>query len=227
VQAQNNFRPEEKSRLVISNPDTTDFYGKPDKRYMLDDYTRFPNMEEILTEFVTEVRIRKIRETTDLQVLNAPYKMFFDAPALVLIDGVPVTDIRQLLELDPLKLRSIDVVSRKFYMGKHSYPGIVHYKSYQGNLGGYTLPVDAAVYNFEGTQLQKEYISPDYSQPGDARIPDFRNLLYWSPYVKTGTGGKKRFDIFSGDLEGNYKIRVEGISNSGKTLTGLTYIDIR
>jgi hypothetical protein len=47
---------------------------------------------------------------------------------------------------------------------KKSYPGIVHYKSYQGNLGGAMLPVsDAAVYNFEGAQLQKEYLRRLYT----------------------------------------------------------------
>jgi hypothetical protein len=227
AQAQAGFRPEEKTMLVINNPDTTDFYGKPDKRYMLDDYTRFPNMEEIITEFVTEVRIRKNRETTDLQVINSPYKKFFEEPALLLIDGIPVTDTRQLLDLDPLKLQSIDVVSRKFFMGSRSYPGIIHYKSYQGNLGGYTLPVDAAVYSFEGAQLQKEYLSPDYSASSDNRIPDFRNLLYWKPSIQTDNKGKKRIDMYSGDLEGRYKITLNGVTETGKALNGSTSIDIR
>jgi hypothetical protein len=38
--------------------DTTDFYGKPDARYLLDNYVRFPDMKEILFEFVPEVRVR-------------------------------------------------------------------------------------------------------------------------------------------------------------------------
>ncbi len=227
AQAQNSFRPEEKSMLVISNPDTTDFYGKPDKRYMLDDYTRFPNMEEIITEFVTEVRIRRNGDLPELQVVNAPYKRFFEEPALVLMDGVPVTDIRQLLDLDPLKLQSIDIVSRKFFLGNHNYPGIIHYKSYQGNLGGYTLPVDAAVYSFEGAQLQKAYLTPDYRSASDQHIPDFRNLLLWEPSVVTDSKGKKRLEFFSGDLEGRYKIMLNGVSPSGSPLSGSAFIDIK
>ena len=51
--------------------DTTDFYGLPDKRYHLDDYTRFPNMEEILGEYIPEVRVRNPgSEDVKLQVLN-------------------------------------------------------------------------------------------------------------------------------------------------------------
>jgi hypothetical protein len=227
AQAQAGFRPEEKTMLVINNPDTTDFYGRPDKRYMLDNYTRFPNMEEIITEFVTEVRIRKNKEMTELQVVNAPYKKFFEEPALVLIDGIPVTDIRKLLDLDPLKLQSIDIISHRFFMGNHSYPGIIQYKSYQGNLGGYTLPVDAAVYSFEGAQLQKEYLSPDYSASSDNRIPDFRNLLYWNPGIQTDKNGKMRVDFYSGDLDGHYKIILNGVSETGKALNGSASIEIK
>ena len=32
--------------------DTTDFYGKPDIRYYLDEYVRFPNMEEVFAEII-------------------------------------------------------------------------------------------------------------------------------------------------------------------------------
>ena len=226
-QVQNSFRPGEKTRLVIIDPDTTDFYGSPDKRYMLDDYTRFPNMEEIITEFVYEVRIRKNKEAVELQVVNAPYKKFFEEPALVMMDGVPVTDVRQLMELDPLKIKSIDIVSRKFFMGNHSFPGIIHYKSYLGNLGGYTLPVDAAVYSFEGVQLQKEYLSPDYSISSDGRIPDFRNLLFWAPSLMTDRQGKKRIEVYSGDLDGSYHISIHGISATGKQLNGSAKVDIK
>jgi hypothetical protein len=112
-------------------------------------------------------------------------------------------------------------------MGNHSYPGIIHYKSYQGNLGGYTLPVDAAVYSFEGAQLQKEYLSPDYSGSSDKRIPDFRNLLYWNPGIVTDNKGNKKIAFFSGDLEGRYKVILNGISQTGKSLNGSASIEIK
>jgi len=227
AQAQSSFRPEEKTSLAVINPDTTDFYGKPDKRYMLDDYTRFPNMEEVITEFVVEIKIRKSKDAVELLALNSPYKKFFEQPALVLIDGVPVTDIKQMLELDVLKFQSIDIVTHKFFVGKTSYPGIIHYKSYLGNLAGYTLPADAAVYSFEGAQLPKDYATPDYSKPADQHIPDFRNLLYWAPAMVTDNKGKKRVELYGGDLEGNYKITVNGISTSGKPLNGTASIDIK
>src|SRR5678816_3975287 len=41
--------------------DTMAFYGKGFKTYLLDDYTRFITMEEVMREFVKEVRLRKSR----------------------------------------------------------------------------------------------------------------------------------------------------------------------
>ena len=39
--------------------DSTSFYGEPDKKFFLDDYTRFNSMEEVVREYVTGVSVRK------------------------------------------------------------------------------------------------------------------------------------------------------------------------
>jgi hypothetical protein len=74
----NKYRAEAKTRYITEGLDTTDFYGKPDKRYMLDDYTRIPNMEEILYEYVQEARARKLEDRSFIYVFNTPFKSFFE-----------------------------------------------------------------------------------------------------------------------------------------------------
>ncbi|HSF44984.1 MAG TPA: hypothetical protein VLA58_03210, partial [Chitinophagaceae bacterium] len=140
AEVSNKYRPEAKIRYLAEGLDTTDFYGKPDMRYMLDDYTRIPNMEEILFEYIQQVRVRRQGEKPAVLVFNTPFKTFFELPAMVLLDGVPVSDLSQLLALDPLQLKSVDVVARKFLLDEMQLPGIVHYKSYKADLGGYKLP---------------------------------------------------------------------------------------
>jgi hypothetical protein len=71
------YLAEQKTRLITGQVDTTDFYGKPDKRYILDNYTRFPDMQEILQEFIPEVRVRRNSGKAILQVVNQPFKVFF------------------------------------------------------------------------------------------------------------------------------------------------------
>jgi hypothetical protein len=220
----NKFRPEAKISYRVEGLDTTDFYGKPDMRYMLDDYTRIPNMEEILFEYIQQVRVRRLGEKPAILVFNTPFKTFFELPAMVLLDGVPVSDLAQLLALDPLQLKSVDVVARRFLLDEMQLPGIVHYKSYKADLGGYKLPAQDVVYSLRGNAIPVEPVFPDYSDKKDDRIPDMRNLLYWTPFHRSVTG---RTVFYTPDCEGEYIVCVRGVDKSGKEFMGEMVIRIK
>lgn len=208
------FRPEMKTTMLTERVDTTDFYGMPDKRYMLDNYVRFPDMQEILQEFIPEVRVRKTGGKAFLQVVNLPYKVFFEQPAMVLLDGIPITDTDQFLQLDPLRIQSIDVVARKFFLGQMQMHGIVHYKTYKTDLAGYKLPSGQLVSDYQGMSLP---MIPAYRGNSEQRIPDFRNTMYWR---KPGPLSRGRFQCYSQDAPGNYMIRVYGIDHAGNLYQG-------
>ena len=125
--------------------DTLPFFGKADKDYLLDDYVRFPTMEEVLREFVAEVRVRKQRDKYRIEVLNVPYNLYFQNEPLVLLDGLPVFDSNILMAIDPLKIRNIQVVAKRYYFGTKVLSGIVSFTSYDGDLAGYTIPRQAQV----------------------------------------------------------------------------------
>jgi len=125
--------------------DTLPFFGKADKDYLLDDYVRFPTMEEVLREFVAEVRVRKQRDKYRIEVLNVPYNLYFENEPLVLLDGLPVFDSNILMAIDPLKIRNIQVVAKRYYFGTKVLSGIVSFTSYDGDLAGYTIPRQAQV----------------------------------------------------------------------------------
>lgn len=130
-------------------PDTTLFYGHPDKTYNLDDYTRFGSIEEIMVEYVREVRLRKQGGRFQFEVLNTPYEYFFNEPALVLLDGVKVNDMERLLAVDPLRLKRLDVVARRYYAGSLACNGIVSFISYDGDMGGMALPPGSIVVEYK------------------------------------------------------------------------------
>lgn len=218
TQVQNAFTNTQTQQFYLPNfSDTTPFFGKPDKTYLLDEYTRFYTMEEVMREYVTEVQVRKNQKDFRYRMLNLPYKLFFEDNPLVLIDGVPVFDINKIIAFDPLKVKKLDIVSRKYFQGAVSYDGIASYSTYQGDLGGYQLDPSAIILEYAGLQLQRQFYSPQYETTEDkkSRIPDFRNLLYWSPDIKTGKGGTEQVNFFSSDLPGNYAIVVQGITSTG------------
>jgi hypothetical protein len=62
------------------------------------------------------------------------------------------------------------------------------------------------------------FYSPQYETEEQAasRLPDFRNLLYWSPDITTGSKGQTALTFFTGDVKGKYIDIIEGISTDGR-----------
>ncbi len=216
-QAGNTYQPEKKEIFALpASYDTTGFAGTPSKTYYLDDYTRFPTMEEVMREYVKEVHVKNRQKSFHYEVLNAPLLNYFSNEPLVLMDGVPVFDVNKVIELDPLKVKRIDVITNRLFAGRNQYDGVVSYSTYNNDLDGYQLDPNSLVIEYEGLQLKREFYSPQYetAQQVSGRIPDYRNVLYWSPGLQT-INGKQDISFYTSDLPGKYVVVVQGISASG------------
>lgn len=217
-QAENTYCLDKKRQfLVPAEMDTNAFYGKTERRYMLDDYTRFITMEEVMKEFVLEVKVRKPAKEYQFRVEDLAYKTFFEQAPLVLIDGLPVSNMDKIMSFDPLKIKEIDVATHRHYLGPLIAEGVVSYKTYQGDLAGYELDPNAIVIEYEGLQKQREFYAPVYETALQqaSRIPDLRNLLYWAPGIKTAGDGKQQCSFYTSDLPGNYMVVVQGLTAEG------------
>jgi hypothetical protein len=228
-QVENTYAGKQRQKFTIPGMrDTTRFFGIPDKSYRLDDYTRFITMEEVMREYVAEVRVRKTGNEFLYRVKNEPYRLFFDRDPLVLLDGVPVFDIKRLMEYDPLKIRQVDVVSRKYFTGKQGIEGIVSYSTYQGNLDGFALDPGASVQEYPGLQLQREFYAPAYetAEQIESPVPDFRNMLHWAPTVITGKEGSAALNFYTSDRPGRYAVFVQGLTSSGLAGSRVVYFTV-
>ncbi len=205
------------SYLPGSVSDSIPFYGRPDRLYHLEDYTRFVTMEEVMREFVEDVRIRKEDDKFRFRVRNLLFNIYFDDGPLILLDGLPVFDASKIIALDPLKINNIEVVSRRFFTGSSIVDGIVSVKSYSGELGASQLDPNAILFEYDGLQQEREFYSPAYMNKDqeNSHIPDFRNVLLWSPHVMTDKNGKTRLSFFTSDLTGKFAVVIEGISPDG------------
>ena len=72
AQVQSAYASARPQQFLLPVEDTTPFYGKGDKTYFLDDYTRFATMEEVMREYVTEVLVRRSGSKFHFRVGNAP-----------------------------------------------------------------------------------------------------------------------------------------------------------
>ena len=226
MEVQNSYHETQLQQFIPPVVDSMPFYFKPYKTYLLDDYTRFTTMEEVMREYVDEVDVRRNGSKFRFLTLNAPASelhnmqpgdALFKNDPLVLLDGVPVFNINKIIAYDPLKVQKLEVVAQKYHFGKISCEGIVSYTTYKGTMEGFTLDPHDLVLDYEGLQQQRIFYSPDYATEDErmSRLPDFRNLLFWSPVLNTDVNGKAAFSFYTGDIPGKYLVVVQGLASNG------------
>jgi hypothetical protein len=225
MQVQNIFTNDSLQRFHAPHVDSLHFFNIPTKSYLLDDYTRFTTMEEVLREYVSEINVNRPHGRLHILMLDEPNRQFFDDDNnLVLLDGIPVPDDK-IFFYDPLKVKRLEVVSRRYYLGPAAYSGIASFTTYKGDYEGLELDRHCTLLDYDGLQWQREFYAPVYETPEQHanRLPDFRTVLFWSPDVHVLGSEKKEFSFYSSDLPGTYLIVAQGISADGN----IGYKDLR
>ncbi|PSR55175.1 hypothetical protein AHMF7605_17505 [Adhaeribacter arboris] len=217
MQAQNSYFKDFQPLVKLPVTDSIPFYGNANEKYKLDDYTRFKTMEEVMREYVIGVQVRKRRNGFHFMVLDKVNGGIFQNNPMVLLDGVPIFNINKIMAFDPRQIQKLEVLTSRYFHGRVTYEGLVSYITYKGNLGGFTLDPRALLTAYQGLQIPQEFYSPQYNNPESlkSRLPDLRNLLYWSPDSNTSISGKHKTSFYTSDQPGKYVIVLQGITKDG------------
>ena len=230
MQTLNAFMNRPPARPILTGADTLAFFGKPDERYLLDAFTRFPTMEEVMREYVPGVFVRRRQKKFHFYVLDniSPQGVFKDEP-LIMLDGVPVFDTDKIMAFDPLKVKKLEVIDALYYLGPRSFPGVVSYTTYKGDLAGFELDPRALVVAYDFAQSRREFYAPRYDAAGSraSRLPDFRNLMHWSPTLTTNAQGRAGLDFFTSDQTGTYRVVVQGLTPGGAAGSGEYVFEVK
>ena len=215
MQVQNVYASNEIKRFYDPGVDSAGFYAQPYKTYLLDNYTRFTTMEEVLREYIREVNVVRSQHRYHIKVLND--KGFLEGDPLVMLDDVPVFNIDKVIAIDPLKVRKLEVIRERYFYGPSVSEGVLSYTTFKGDLGGVEMDPHAVVLDYEGMQLKREFYSPVYNteKAEKSRVPDFRSLLFWSPDVYTNQAGKGVVSFYTYDQKGKYVGSIQGINDNG------------
>ena len=235
VQVQNIYAGKQLKRFVQSD-DSVSMFKKPDATYVMDDYTRFTTIEEVLREYVTLMDVQKSRGRFSIQLVDnyegprllSANKLFFQLDPMILVDGVPIFNVDRLMSYDPLKMRKLEVYNRRYFQDNSFFSGILNWTSYKGDLANFELDPRALVIDYEGLQLQREFYSPVYDSPGAlSHTPDFRTLLYWSHEISPDKNGERHIRFFTSDKKGKFIAVFQGLTNAGQCGTKLLPFEVR
>jgi len=191
-------------------------FGEPEREYLLDDYTRFPTLEEVLREYVPEIAVRKNKGHYKQVVIDPKTNVGFDGSPLILLDGTRILDVSKLMAIDPLKVKTLQVVNKKYFYAGLSFDGLINYLTYDSDLGGYTI-TDGLSMEYELFNIPREFFSPVYNDESErtSPIPDTRTSLYWNPNVTVDQNGVGELSFYTSDIVGSYRVVIQGITEGG------------
>lgn len=95
------------------------------KVYHLDDYNRFPTLYDYFSEFVKELRYSEGQ--ISVLVKKTYSSPSFGKQALIMINGVPVSDHETVMSFPPGKLSDIMIYQNDYLLDGHLFNGIVNF----------------------------------------------------------------------------------------------------
>ncbi|WP_350291977.1 hypothetical protein [uncultured Croceitalea sp.] len=218
-QIENNFfsiKPD--SILPKDNIDLFD--GGLPEIYNLDEYTRFPTLQETFVEILSNVGYRKggeyIRVAQEFEKVNIAYN---DFPAIVLIDGVFIQNHSEIRDFNSELIERILVLQDRLVLGSTEYQGLVSIETKKGDFFENYTNTNTQVSHLEYPRIKKNYFKQQYSNESDSkRIPDYRRILLWYPDI-TIKEGSLPITFFTSDIKGDYEIVMEGFTTYGKPIS--------
>lgn len=201
------------SLLTVLDFPYVNLFGPDSVEYILDDYTRFPLMEELFIEFISEIRIgRSGKSRTVVVNVNDSFKPSgTQFAALVLLDGVPVTEHERIFEYDPLLVERVVIFPHTFNLGFRTYSGLVDFVTYKHDLPSFVLGENTRIVDFQGVSYPVVSYLPD-TVSGTA---DMRQTLLWHPMVDLAPGEECVLEYCLPSYEGSFEAVVEGFDEDG------------
>jgi len=202
-----------KIREIIS---CTDLY--PQRRYILDDWTRFSSMREVFIEFIASASIRQTNDGVRFTMLSEDF-MTVSTNILVLLDNIPIANHELMANYNPLLIKTIDMHFGQYIFGGHRFDGIIAFYSYKNDYPGISFSENTQIFDYEGTRPYRYFYMPDYDEVSVySPLPDFRHTLLWNPDVQTDGQHSIVIPFTTSDITGDYRIMVEGLTRDGQLL---------
>jgi len=224
-----------KDSIMRDRPDDFRFNMKPANTYILDEWTRFALMSELVIECISELRFRRnnqqkwelwlAKRTGTGDIVND-----FDlARPLVILDGIPIMDHDLMYNYNPLLVERINIYTDEFIYGGMKFGGIAEFLTCTRNYPNLPTNPSTQIVSYAGTQAPRRPYMPDYSTEKNrqSRLPDFRHTLLWEPMLQTNGKSILEVPFYTSDFSGDFLVTVEGVTKKGEIIYATASFEVR
>lgn len=193
------------------------FYGTPNYSIIFSEYIELPSLQEYFSELFPSVSIRKENDRNKVKIGNAPYSNPIFEP-LLLLDMLKISNISQILSLQPEDIHRIEVIDQNYRLGGQTYSGIISVFSKNNDFAKQKIPKNGFFFAIDLYSSQKHWRNIGAQDLLKKHLPLNKNCLYWD--TNLSAADVSSLTIFTGDSKGEFEITVTGISENGDVYKG-------
>lgn len=185
------------------------FFDKNKEVYLLDEYTRFPTMEDHIVEYVSLIELKRENGKRDFYIRNLINRNGFANEVLITLNGV-VCSIEEVLKYDPLNVEKIEVYPSQFQLGAKEFNGAVNFLTYEDKFISSGLFNNSSILEYQ--KIEEKVDNHEFERKKKA--PDMRTQLAWEPNL-TVNMSKTKLIYQASDVPGKYEVILRGVDGKG------------
>lgn len=189
------------------------------------DYIELKDFVELSREIIPGLRVRKSNNSYSSGYPSLQSQILSDEEPLIFLDGVPVDNVNQIIELGSNDIGYIETVPNVRYFNGLYFNGMLNVASRKDAIKNISLSQPVR-------QMQPDesvsFTKPKYFSPSGlpSHFPDLRYVLFWEPDFRP-SGSKLEFMVFTSDIQGDYIINIQGITKKGLPVSGSASITVK
>ena len=186
------------------------YYGMPSNTVDPHLFIDLPNFTEISRELLPGVKFRNYNNEPTIRVINNGKHDFFSENPLVLIDGIPVSDLNVIKDMGTTDIKRIDICQSERFYGDLRFPGVVAIYTTKADYTRLHESDQLIHLKLETVQLPATLAEPIIPEP---TIPDLRQVIFWNPSTEPQATIPVNFSTSS--VIGPFKLVVRGKLKNG------------
>ncbi len=191
------------------------FYGKAEKVTLVDNYIKLTNIREVIYEVVPGVTVRKRDGRYRLGIFGDP-PLPSNYNPLFLLDGIPMIDFDDFLELPSDRFREIRQLNKLYIHGNAVFSGIVDFASVNNDMAGIGLPDKSQLLSISMPLRNVTRNIPE-KVITEGNIPVLGNTLFWESFIDRDL---ESFSFKANNNPGIYVNRIAGFNAKGQWIHG-------
>lgn len=236
------------SRIENYDPKSASLYGKPDYTVEGEDLQQVftgSNLIQALQGKVPGLRVaygwdENNQDTYRVRLRGGSSTMgagLSSPEPLLIVDGVPfggdpkISIANYISAIPTSTVERVEIItSAVSLLGTRGTNGAIII--YTKNTGVYAKETvsdrypDMQTIAIQGYQKVEPFPAPSYAKNKSATTTDLRTTIHWEPNITTDSNGSAVISFYSADLEGIYRVVVEGLAIDGRTVRGEYEISI-